>query len=337
MSFPPSDLPWLAHEAVHDLAAADLMIGPGRFRPPMTCDHPPATGRRFTDVAAALSWVRAECADLTTLCLRAGEQGLHESCWWLAFLLRDVYFLDKLREPWLRTHTAALAAATADGNTWAAAVTLNNLGIAHVDSGDLSTARSCYQKALAMFTALDDRHGWISATANLGWVHHYHGDHSVAIELLGRAARFHRRAGTSRNTAITLRGIALVEVELNANADAIAHAGEALAVFDDLGLRLDTAMTWNCLGWAHFRAGRHGQAESAYLRAVAIGQTAESAHEVARAETGLGNVAAIRGRTVDARRHWTTADGYGAKLSATTTGEVRARIDRIGHLSDRKP
>jgi tetratricopeptide (TPR) repeat protein len=337
MNFSASDLPRLAHEAVHDLASADLMITPGRFRASMTCDHPPATARRFTDVAAALSWVRAECAGLTILCLRAGEQGLHESCWQLAFLLRDIYFLDKLREPWLRTHAAALAAATADGNIWAAAVTLNNLGIAHVDSGDLSTARSCYQKALPMFTALEDQHGWISTTANLGWVHHYEGDHLVAIELLGKAVRFHRHAGTSRNTAITLRGIALVEVELNANADAIAHAGEALTIFDDLGLGLDAAMTWNCLGWAHFRAGRHGPAEAAYRRAVSIGQTAKSAHEVARAETGLGNVAAVLGRTVDARRHWSTADGYSTKLSATTTGEARARNGRIGHLFDRKP
>jgi tetratricopeptide (TPR) repeat protein len=330
MSFPPPDasLSRLTHAAVHDLAAADLMITPGRFRPPITCPHPPVTGRHFPDTAAALSWVRAELDSLITLCLLATDHGLHESCWQLAFLLRDIFFVDKLWEPWVRTHTAALAAATSAGNAWAKAVTLNNLGIAHVDSGNLVAAEACYQKALAVFTALDDEHGRISATANLGWVHHYRGDQAAAMAQLRTAVRFHRRTGIGRTMAITLRGMALVAVELGATTDAVAHAREALAVFENLGLFLDSAMTWNCLGWALFRAGQHGPADAAYRRALVVGRQAGSGHEVARAETGLGNVASADGRTVDAQRRWALADSHGLDLNATTVGEARVRLDR---------
>lgn len=330
MPFPPPDasLSRLTHQAVHDLAAANLMISPGRFRPQITCHHPPAAQRYFPDPPAALSWVRAELGNLIALCLLATDHGRHESCWQLAFMLRDIFFLDKLREPWLRTHTAALAAAAADGNAWASAVTLNNLGIAHVDSGDLVAAQSCYQQALAVFTTLGDEHGRISATANLGWVHHYRGDQASAMEHLRAAVRFHRRTGTGRTMAITLRGIALVAVELGATADAVAHAGEALAIFESLGLHLDSAMTWNSLGWAHFRAGRHSHADTAYQRAVVLGRRADSVHEVARAEIGLGNVAAADNRPSDAQRYWALADSHGLSLNATTVGEVRAQLDR---------
>ena len=229
------------HQAVHDLRAANAAISPGRYQPHLMCHHPVEAARRFPDTTTALAWVRTECSRLTELCLTATDRGEPESCWQLAFLLRDIYFLDKMRKPWLDTHRAALKAAVEMNNPWAAAVTLNNLGTAHSDGGDLTTAAKCHERALVGFTGLGDQQGIVRAAASLGWCRHYQGDHRGALEHLTAAAEFHDGNGGRRDLAITLRGIALAEVALQENESAVAHAGAALRICEAHGLQIGRA------------------------------------------------------------------------------------------------
>ncbi len=73
-------------------------------------------------------------------------------------------------------------------------------------------------------------------------------------------------------------------------------------------LPLDAAMALNCLGWTYFRSGRHAEsATTAYRRAVAAGERAGSPYEVARAKTGLGNIAAAADDLETAQRSWDDA------------------------------
>jgi tetratricopeptide (TPR) repeat protein len=327
----------LADHCLHGLVAADLVLAPRRFRPPITYRHEPRSAHVFRDAEAALAWLRGELPNLVALCLLSAERRMYEQCWQLAFLLRGLFFLDKLWDQWIETHTAALAAARATGNRWAQGVTLNNLGIAHIDRGEVDLAQECYREALAVFTDLGDEHGRISAVANLGWAHHYRGEHDVALRELRAAAEYYLHIGARHNAAITLRGIALVETELAAYTDAVTHATEARDTFEDMGLHHDAAMAVNCLGWAHFRSGRHAEADIAYRRAVTLGERIDSRHEVARAETGLGNVAAAEGRRVDALRYWRRAESRATTLNPAMVGEARARLTAESRVVPQPP
>ena len=60
----------------------------------------------------------------------------------------------------------------------------------------------------------------------------------------------------------------------------------------------------------HFRAGHAADAAGFYQRAAETGERYGSRYEVARAQTGLGNVAAIRGEFDLAGRHWAQADRF---------------------------
>jgi tetratricopeptide (TPR) repeat protein/transcriptional regulator with XRE-family HTH domain len=314
----------LVDHAVHAAASADVVITPGRFRPVVGYDHLPPDVRSFGDTAAAVSWLGVEWPALAALVTVAAEHDLHDRAWQLAFMLRGYFFLTKLWDPWIETHQVGLASARAVGDRWAEGATLNNLGIAHIDRGELDIATGYYAAALVVFRELEDGHGEVNALANIGWVHHYRGDHAAALRDLSSAFEFYQRTGADRNAAITLRGIALAETELGAYEDSLAHATEALGMFEQQGLLLDAAMALNCLGWTNFRSGRHEQAASAYRRAAEAGERADSPYEVARAKTGLGNIAAAADDLDAAQRYWDDAQQRYPDLNTTTVGESRA-------------
>ncbi|HEY0806085.1 MAG TPA: tetratricopeptide repeat protein, partial [Pseudonocardiaceae bacterium] len=189
----------------------------------------------------------------------------------------------------------------------------------------IDAARPYYEEALSVFRDLGDEHGVASAVANLGWADHYAGRNDAALDRLRTALVVYRREDRHYNIAITLRGIALTEAESGAYADAVVHATEALAILDLLGSRLSVAMALNCLGWAHFRSGHHDEAAAAYRRALVVGEQAASRHEMARAETGLGNVAAAQDRLAEAQRYWQRAEERGIELNTAPAPVPRAR------------
>jgi tetratricopeptide (TPR) repeat protein len=309
--------------------AADRLLAPTRYRRDVTFAGQPGPARTFADTDAAIAWFRVEWRNLVALCRVAFELGSHVYCWQLAFSLRSFFFLAKLWDPWIDSQRIALAAAVASGDVWAQAVTSNNLGVATIDRGDLSGAEEYYQQALARFRELDDRHGVNTALANYAWVEHYRGDHRSALANLAAALEFYRAEGAGRNAAITLRGMALVETAVGAHDVAVTHAGEALATFVAMGLELDVTMTHNCLGWAHFRAGRLAAAEASYLAALESCERSGSTFEAVRAEIGLGNVAFVAGRHTDAEVRWAAAAEHGVVLDPVMVAEERARREVI--------
>ncbi|HEX4220928.1 MAG TPA: tetratricopeptide repeat protein [Pseudonocardiaceae bacterium] len=312
---------------LHCANTVDVLLTPQRFRPAEPIE-PPRAPRTFADPANARAWVQAQWPMLVELCRTAADTGQHTRCWQLAFALRDYFFLAKLWDPWIDTHQLALRAARATGDRWAEAVTLDNLGVAHVDRGELDQASACYQQALTLFEEIGNEQGRVTALANLGWAHHYQGRHEQARRELLAALEAYQRAGNERNAAITLRGIALAETELGRTQDAVRHSTEALAVFERLGLDFDAAMAFNCLAWAHFRAGEHEQAAKAYRQAASRAELIGSDYEIARAETGLGNVAAAQDRLTEAVRYWDRAEARCPDLNATVIGEHRTRRSR---------
>lgn len=310
--------------AVLAVEAADLKIAPGRHRPDMPVGYR-AEVREFPDASAATAWLDAERAALVALVRVAADHGRHDCAWRLAFWLRDYFFLTKQWQEWLDTHRIALASARAIGDRWAEAATLNNLGIAHANQGDLDAAAQCYQQALPLFRDLSDEHGQVTTMANLGSTYYYRGRHEAALRELTSAAEFYLRTGAERNAALALRGVALAETAVGRYADSLAHATDALHTCLRLGLFVDAAMALNCLGWTHFRAGHHDLAAVTYQEAVAMAERANSAYEAARALTGLGNIAAAADDLVEAQRRWDEAEERYPNLNTVIVGESRAR------------
>jgi tetratricopeptide (TPR) repeat protein len=194
------------------------------------------------------------------------------------------------------------------GDQRAEATTLNNLGVAHIDQGDHEQAASCYRDALQLFQIIGDQHGTSNCLVNQAWVHHYRGEHAAGLADMWRALEFYQKQGAEGNAAITLRGIAVMQVESGAVRHAVRHITQSLAAFRRLGMPLDEVMALNCLGKAYLKDGRPDLAAACYRDAVELGEACGSRYEAARAEFGLGQAAATAGRMDDAQAHRTRAE-----------------------------
>ncbi len=310
---------------LHAADNADRLLAPTRYRQDVTFPTPPIPTRPMADSDGALAWFHAEWSNLIALCRVALDLGLPTYSWQLAFALRSYFFVSKLWDPWVESQRIALAAAEADGNGWAQATALNNLGVATIDRGLLDDAEGYYRRALARFGELNHEHGITTTNANLAWVDHYRGDHRSALSSMRTAFEQYRNANATRNAAITLRGIALVENALGEYDEAARHAQEAMDAFTELDLDVDISMTHNCLGWTYFLSHQYSAAEVSYAAALASCDASGSMFEAARAETGLGNIAGANGRLSDARQFWAAADARQVRLNPLMVAEEKAR------------
>ncbi|MBT8227540.1 MAG: tetratricopeptide repeat protein [Dactylosporangium sp.] len=309
---------------------ADMAITPHRYRVPLDVRfRPQVLPSGLDDYDTALAWLTTEQANLVDVCRAAGAAGLDVSCWQLAYTLRGHYFLAKLWGPWLATHEVALAAARRCGDTLAEAMITNQLGLAHIEQGHLEVSADFYRRARHLFAQAGDAHGEQTVRANLAWVLFEQRRFEEFLDETEPVYRFYRDAGSQRNMSITLRGIGLAEAELGRSADAVRHLGEALNLFEQLDLRLDVAMTLNCLGESYARCGEHLAAVEAHERAIAASQRCGSAYEQARAHYRLGRLAIDSGQVDRAAEHWAQALAGYQRVGAPQAAEVRAALSEL--------
>ena len=299
------------------VAAADAVIEPHRYRPPL--ELVPAPG--FADRAAALGWLRAQWPATVDALARAHDAGLLEPCWQLGFLLRGFFFQEKLTEPWLRSGRLALAAAERGGaDTWAGMLH-NSLGMAHLERGKFEEAARCHQRAEQVSAAAGDPIGATDARASRAWVRLYEGSYEQALADFDAALLAYGKQDRPRSECIALRGRAMAAAGLGHDEDAVSSLERAAPLAQTA---LDRAMTSNCSGWVAYRAGRFPAAMRHYADAAELSRGG-SDYELARALTGLANTAAAAGDSRRAGQLWAEADRIGAWLAPRTVAEAAAR------------
>jgi tetratricopeptide (TPR) repeat protein/DNA-binding XRE family transcriptional regulator len=315
---------------LHTLDAADRILTPYRQRRGMAPAAEPAVGRALGSYQEALAWISNERETLATVCQLASDAGLDERCWQIAFALRGYLFITKQRELWIQTHDLAVTAARRGGDARAEAITFNNLGLAHLERGELEIAASCYDKADALFGRVGDDHGRNTALAHHAWVHVRRGELDAGLKESLQALAYASRKGLARYEAILLRDTALIEAELGRLAGAAARLLEALDMFTKLGLHMDAAMTFNSLGEVYRHLARPGEARAAFRAAAKLGAAYGSPFEEARARCGLGEIAVGESDFAEAKSQWNLALARYAALG-DTGGEdrVRSRLARV--------
>lgn len=308
---------------LHAADRADRIITPHRYR--LTLDHEPPSLPEFKDYTSALSWLDAERHNMRAM-FHLPDPTLESSLWQLAYTLRGYYFLTKQWRDWRRTHELALAGTQRTGDRYAEAQTRNNLGLALLEQGHWNEAAEHYERARELFEEVQDIHGVSNALANRATVLHYRGDLEPALLENERALAAYERAGSTRNAAITLRSMALIEIDLERFGEATAHLHRALTSFHELGLHLDATMALNCLGEAHHGAGCIPEARRAHEQAYALGAECGSRFEQARAQHGLGRLEKSQGRNAEALECWEEALELYTALAAPEADQLATDI-----------
>lgn len=311
---------------LHATDRAGRIVMPHRLRFPL--DGEAAAVPELRSRVDALRWLDLERRNLEALCA-IDAPAFDTRCWQLAYTLRDYYFLNKALDGWLSTHQHALAACLRAGDRLAEARTRNNLGMALVDSGELDAAAQHYRRARELFEEFGDGHGRSNALANEAAVLRRRGEFAAALHNQERALDWYRRRGAKRNVGITLRSMAIVEMELSRFDDAVQHVEEALGIAIGLGLEVDAAEGFGRLGRIHHQAGNHVLAEIAFRQAVEHSRRCGSRHEEARALHQLGVLAASAGQISEARQWWITALELYRSLGSAEVSAVTAMLEGL--------
>jgi tetratricopeptide (TPR) repeat protein len=198
------------------------------------------------DRTRALSWARAERANLLACLDHATRTGLHAR---VVALTAAMAALLRQDGPWadaMTRHASAVQAAQKLGDRPAEASARNELGDVQRLTGDYRSAREALEEALAICCDLGDRQGQANALSNLGVVRRLTGDGPGAAEaqeeVLGICRDLGDRLG-QRNAFTELGAMRPLRGDYRGAADALA---EALSICRDLGDRLGqgTALTY---------------------------------------------------------------------------------------------
>ena len=131
-----------------------------------------------------------------------------------------------------------------------AAITLNNLGIAHRSLGQYQAAMDVLQQALAIVRDIGDRSGEAMALNNLGNVQNSLGNYQPAIELYEQNLTIAREIGDPRSEASALGNLGLVYDTLGQHQQALEFHQQTLEIFRAIGDRASEAQALGNAGLA---------------------------------------------------------------------------------------
>jgi tetratricopeptide (TPR) repeat protein len=323
------------------------------------------------DRASALSWARAERADLLACLDYATRTGQDTR---VVALTAAVGVLLRHDGPWpeavIRYATAARAA-RALGDRQAESGALTDLGVIYRLTGDYPGAAQALEQALEIYRDLGDRGGEATALANLGDLYSQTGDISGAAQVLEQALEIYRDLGdrfgqanalSSLGAAGLLRGDypsaaqALEQAleiyrdlgDRGGEATALANLGdlysqtgdisgaaqvlqEALEIYHDLGDRFGQAGALTYLGFIYRLTGDYPGAARSLQEALAIHRDLGDRFGQANALGGLGAVSRLTGDYQSASHNLEQALAIYRDLSARG-GEATA-LNELGALN----
>src|SRR5207248_1329691 len=191
-----------------------------------------------------------------------------------------------------------------------------NLGILANIRGELHEAIARYERSLDAYRDCGDDHGCALAYHNLGMV-------SADRGWLNAADCYFResRALAERVGDVYLRGLCLVNhAELDVTRqrfeDARQKAEEALAVFDQLGVKSAKAEAYRVIGMVHRETGRIVLAESRLRSAIELAVAAGAVLGEAEASRELALLYQAMGRSQEALRLLNTASRLFQRMDA---------------------
>lgn len=229
----------------------------------------------LSDMAHALSWARAERANLLACLdqLNRDQTGRIADDRWLIALTASLAPLLRHDGPWadgMDRQAAAAAAARRVGDRHGEADALNELGMLHNLAGDYPLALSTLETALAIYRELGDRLGQANCVYGLGRTLRRMVDYSAAAQMLTDALDAYRDLGDQRGEAGAWNDLGIVRYQTGEYSDAIDALKESQHIYVDLGDPQGQASALSGLGSTYWRSGRFTDAADALQSALAI-------------------------------------------------------------------
>ncbi|MCS7476516.1 BTAD domain-containing putative transcriptional regulator [Umezawaea endophytica] len=204
---------------------------------------------RITVPPQALRWLDGERANLTEAIRSATEQGPASMSWRLADALRGYLWIGKHVSEWLVTARYGLHAAHEERDLAAEAAMHGNLGTLHWKLGEFATSASHYEQALELHRSLGNTASEVGALNNLGLVHVESGDLVAARRVLRLCLDLMSGPnGVKAARSTVLISLGMLAIETGDLTEAHTHLTESLKISSANGLKGSEATCRNFLG-----------------------------------------------------------------------------------------
>jgi DNA-binding SARP family transcriptional activator len=318
-------LAWYQHALNACVQEFSSMKEPVPLEPPGPCV--PAPG--ITTLAEALQWLEAEQSNLVPAVMLAASEGLTDSCWRLAWLMRHYFDWYGRWGESVAVLEAGLSAAEASGNKAAIAALSNGMGAVLWKLGQLEGATDRYGRALAIRRELGDKKGASTVLANLGLVEIASGRVASAI------GRFQEALAVNRDLEYRF-GEALCLTNLGYAYEASGRFREALAAYEEgLAIRVrhcslnNQAASLHSIGALLITMERVDDAMDYLHRSLKICQDNNVGYGEGLTLASLGDGYLALGKPADAQAAWRRAHDILAEIGATEAAAVRERLANL--------
>ncbi|MEV5841116.1 BTAD domain-containing putative transcriptional regulator [Streptomyces sp. NPDC051985] len=308
-------------------AAALLFDPPTAAITPVAPAGPAVAPRPLADAAAALAWLTAERAVLLGVLRQAVVLGFDAHVWQLAWCLERFHERYGHWPEYLALQRTALEAAGRLADPAALAHAHRGLGRACMMLRRYDEADRRLRSALDLFGA-DDAHGRAQTHLSRWELLTRQGAYDEGLDELRPALSLYRASGNRRGQADVLVATAWGRACLGDARGALPHAHRALALFQELGIRLAEGYTWDTLGHVHRGLGRHRRSVSCHRRAVALFREAGDLFNEACALDRLGDAHHAAGSPGEALGAWRDARDALGDFDPVRAAEVRRKIER---------
>jgi tetratricopeptide (TPR) repeat protein/transcriptional regulator with XRE-family HTH domain len=283
----------------------------------------------FSNVAAAVAWLKAELATLTAVAGYTAGHGWPGHTVILAATL-DRYLEGGHHAEGVTICSHALNAARRTGDRAAQARALIGLGQYHRRQGHYLQAADCIQQALAQAREADDRPGQARALTVLGAISFGRGHYEQALSHCQEALGLFWELGDQVGEAGTLTAMGLVYAAQGFYQQAADHHHQAVVVARRAGQRSREAAALTNFGEACYGQGDYAQAADYSQQALTLARELGDRYVETYALTALGAACCRQGRYAQAADHSQQAltlarelgDRDGEAEALNTTGEV---------------
>ncbi len=251
-------------DTANAVEAVGMSIARERVQPAETC----LPDLRFPDHADALAWLDAHLANLAAAAAVAAEHGPRAVAWQLADQLRGYFWLRRCRPEWLAVATAAVKAATTEGDLDGEIVARHCLGDAHWSTGQYKEATANYEFAIAACRRVNmpERHSGL--LINLGAVCREQGELDNAATHLREALRIKQDNGLAESVVHTNLGVTYQEMGLFE--DALREHTRVIELSPSSGITAERAFSLTSLGATYRAMGRADLAISHVTESLAL-------------------------------------------------------------------
>ena len=215
---------------------------------------------------------------------------------------------------------------------------LGFIGHMRLFTGDRAGAAATLGEGVVLARTTGDRSALARALYNAAWVPIEERDFGRAREMFEEAAEIARAEGMKPNVALSLMRLGYSEALAGHFERASSRLGEAVALFDELGVTLWTPVAHRYLGLLSLLRGRIDEAESILRTSLVEGREQAPQFDFVHWIEALAAVAAAKGDARRAATLWGATDELFQRLGLSLLEEnrqVRGRFRRdVGGSAD---